>query len=115
MTKNLSTMFAHKSMRVSLKRRKPLLSQDLLDCAKGRGLGRLKCLDLRSPTHYGGEALPVTGASFVSISLPTLNAVLEDFYRNGETIIRNVLSREECERIVKRVAQRPLRVLGKHP
>lgn len=33
----------------------------------------------------------------------TLNSILEDFYRNGVTIIRNVLPREECERIVKRV------------
>ena len=32
-----------------------------------------------------------------------LNAVLEDFYQNGVTIVRNVLSREECERIVARV------------
>ncbi len=29
--------------------------------------------------------------------------VLEDFYQNGATIIRNVLSREECEQICKRV------------
>ena len=33
----------------------------------------------------------------------TLNAILADFYQNGATIIRNVLSREECERIVARV------------
>ena len=33
----------------------------------------------------------------------TLNAILEDFYQNGATIVRNVLSREECERIVARV------------
>ena len=32
-----------------------------------------------------------------------LNIVLTDFYQNGATIIRNVLSREECERIVTRV------------
>ena len=32
-----------------------------------------------------------------------LNVVLTDFYQNGATIIRNVLSREECERIVTRV------------
>ena len=32
-----------------------------------------------------------------------LNTVLEDFYRNGVTIVRNVLSREECEQIVARV------------
>ena len=32
-----------------------------------------------------------------------LNATLEDFYQNGVTIVRNVLSREECERIVARV------------
>ena len=28
-----------------------------------------------------------------------LNTVLEDFYQNGVTIVRNVLSRETCERI----------------
>ena len=33
----------------------------------------------------------------------TLNTVLEDFYQNGVTIVRNVLSREECKRIVARV------------
>ena len=33
----------------------------------------------------------------------TLNAILKDFYQNGVTIVRNVLSREECERIVARV------------
>ena len=33
----------------------------------------------------------------------TLNAILEDFYRNGVTIVRNVLSREECKHIVARV------------
>ena len=32
-----------------------------------------------------------------------LNVVLTDFYQNGATIIRNVLSREECDRIVTRV------------
>ena len=64
-----------------------------------------------------------------------LAPILEDFYKNGATIIRNVLSREECEQICRRVAQhfwpylnyhmpdyvlegadeRLLRVLGKHP
>ena len=37
------------------------------------------------------------------LSPDTLNAILEDFYQNGATIVRNVLSREECERIVARV------------
>ena len=31
--------------------------------------------------------------------------ILEDFYQNGATIIRNVLSREECEQICRRVDQ----------
>ena len=34
-----------------------------------------------------------------------LAAILEDFYQNGATIIRNVLSREECEQICRRVDQ----------
>ena len=37
------------------------------------------------------------------LSPNTLNAILEDFYQNGVTIVRNVLSREECKRIVARV------------
>ena len=37
------------------------------------------------------------------LPLDTLNAVLEDFYQNGVTIVRNVLSRETCERIVARL------------
>ena len=44
------------------------------------------------------QALPVA-----PLSADTLNAILEDFYQNGVTIVRNVLSREECERIVARV------------
>ena len=32
-----------------------------------------------------------------------LDPVLDDFYRNGVTIIRNVLSKEECEKICNRV------------
>lgn len=44
------------------------------------------------------RALPTT-----PLPPDTLDTVLEDFYRNGVTIIRNVLSREECERIVARV------------
>lgn len=34
-----------------------------------------------------------------------LTPILEDFYQNGATIIRNVLSREECEQICARVDQ----------
>ena len=34
-----------------------------------------------------------------------LSPILEDFYKNGATIIRNVLSREECEQICRRVDQ----------
>ena len=34
-----------------------------------------------------------------------LAPILEDFYQNGATIIRNVLSREECEQICRRVDQ----------
>ena len=34
-----------------------------------------------------------------------LAPILEDFYKNGATIIRNVLSREECEQICRRVDQ----------
>ena len=34
-----------------------------------------------------------------------LAPILEDFYKNGATIIRNILSREECEQICSRVDQ----------
>ena len=34
-----------------------------------------------------------------------LTPILDDFYSNGATIIRNVLPREECQRICKRVDQ----------
>ncbi len=34
-----------------------------------------------------------------------ITPILEDFYKNGATIIRNVLSREECEQICSRVDQ----------
>jgi hypothetical protein len=34
-----------------------------------------------------------------------LTPILDDFYSNGATIIRNVLLREECQRICKRVDQ----------
>ena len=33
----------------------------------------------------------------------TLKVILEDFFQNGATIIRSVLSREECKRIVTRL------------
>nr|MCS5608966.1 phytanoyl-CoA dioxygenase family protein [Candidatus Poribacteria bacterium] len=34
-----------------------------------------------------------------------LTPILDDFYKNGATIIRNVLLREECQKICKRVDQ----------
>ena len=34
-----------------------------------------------------------------------LAPILEDFYKNGATIIRSVLSREECKQICRRVDQ----------
>ena len=34
-----------------------------------------------------------------------LTPILDDFYKNGATVIRNVLLREECQKICKRVDQ----------
>lgn len=34
-----------------------------------------------------------------------LAPILDDFYRNGATIIRNVLSRDECETMIERLDQ----------
>ncbi|RKU29961.1 hypothetical protein C6497_05150 [Candidatus Poribacteria bacterium] len=37
------------------------------------------------------------------LSQKELNPILDDFYQNGVTIIRNVLSHDECRRIVTRI------------
>ena len=44
-------------------------------------------------------------ASYEPFTEETLAPILEDLYQNGATVIRSVLSREECEQICRRVDQ----------